>query len=135
MKMNWPALPDFRLTQEEVEQALETPVTEKYRFGEITVQPEGERPRLSNRLLVYAYKLFMQDKPMEFATLLKALFLLFSTGQLFLVKEGMVIQATPQMLINAAAQKEEDIDLGFDFSDVTVDMSTDLPDDYNFNQL
>jgi hypothetical protein len=57
MKLNLPTVPEFRITPEEFEIALRTPVTEKHRFGEITIQPEGERPRLSNRILVHAYRL------------------------------------------------------------------------------
>lgn len=134
MKLNLPSVPDFRLTDDEIATALETPVTEKYRFGEITVQPEGGRPRLSNRILVHAYRLYMEDKPMEFASMMKALFLHLAMGKLAVLKDGMTVQLTPQMLMEASQQTSQDLD-GFDLSDLTVDMNIDLPDDYNFGNL
>lgn len=131
MKLNFPALPNFRLTEEEIAQALDAPVTEKYRFGEITIQPEGERPRLSNRLLVHAYKLYMTDKPQEFATLMKGLFLLWATGKLVILEEGTtVIVNKPQ-----TDQNQESINLDFDLSDLTVDMTLNLPDEYSLGGL
>lgn len=133
MKLNLPSVPDFRLTQEEIDTALNTPVTEKHRFGEITIQPEGERPRLSNRILVHAYRLYMEDKPMEFASMMKALFLHLAMGKLAILKDGMTVQLSPQMLVEAA-QQNSDLD-GFDLGDLTVDMNIDLPDDYNFGNL
>jgi hypothetical protein len=134
MKLNLPTVPEFRITPEEFEIALRTPVTEKHRFGEITIQPEGERPRLSNRILVHAYRLYMEDKPMEFASMMKALFLHLALGKLVVIKDGMTVQLSPQMLMESTEQNIEDFD-GFDLSDLTVDMNLDLPDDYSFGSL
>lgn len=135
MKLNLPTIPDFRLTEDEIDTALRTPVNKKHRFGEITVQPEGERPRLSNRILVHAYRLYMEDKPMEFASLMKALFLHLALGKLVVLRDGMAVQLTPQMLIEAAETANESFGDGFDLSDLTIDMHIDLPDDYNFGNL
>jgi len=138
-----PNLPDFAMTDEEVQQALELNVDAEWRGGEITIAPERGKPKYVNRVLIKGIELWKGgygDIPL--ATLQKHLLLLFFLGRLRVVKRGAAQFAEtddeemqPEGL-GAAAQEANGISDALFLDPNEVDLDEPLDDaGYDFSAL
>lgn len=135
-----PDLPDFQMSDEEVQQALQQNVDKEWRGGEITISPERGTPKYANRVLVKGIQIWSGgygDRPL--ATLQKHLLLLFFLGRLRVVSRGAARSAeTYEAMQSTASPVVESSGL----SDVLfldpneVDLDEPLDDDgYDFSAL
>lgn len=82
-KLTLPRLPDFRMTKQAIEAAMNTPINQKIR-REMVLPEDSESPKYYNRIVASGLALFKQETGIPEAVLIRWLLLRYFMGEVTL---------------------------------------------------